>query len=364
MFLLLFIIINLYLRIETVNGEWVPVKVPGQSKTYFVGGAWSSSTNGVAVGNKGSSSTLSGVIVRTTDKGLTWSFSNLSSGSFYYLTDVATMPKSYSQKVYFLAVDYSTTLKRGQVYVSSNNGSSWTTAATKFGGKTLFPRLNTVTIGMNGIAYAAGYFSGNGFKIFSASHSTAFTVWNNVSYLSKSMIVYGISTYDGVTVIAVGTNTTNVQQTGIIYSTQNGGASWTVAATNSPTVQVIYSASSASSTVAMIAGDSGYVAKTINGGLYWTILNVFNSTNYICQFHSISMISTSVVFISGYEASTGVTSSVYKTINGGTTWTLEQSSLNTAYCLAMYNTLVGFAGSYQGIYALTASKLITLLLTF
>ena len=341
---------------KIVNSEWVQIKVPGQSGMQFVSGAWSTSSNCVVVGNQGSSSTKKGQIIRTVNKGLSWSISNLTGGSFGRLTDVSTTPGGYLNKAIFLAVDYSTSLPiQGRIYISNNNGTSWTTAATKYGGKTSFPKLNAITMGLNGIAYAAGYVSGNGFKIFSSSYSTTFTVWNNVSYLSKDMIIQSITTYDGVNVIAVGTNTTSFIQHGIIYSTQNGGIKWTAAPTYSNSVQVIYSASSASSSVAMIAGDSGYVAKTNDGGLSWNIVNVFNSTGYVCLYHSISMVSASIIFISGFIQSSEVTSVIYKSTDGGSTWNIEQSGISAAYSLSMYNSIIGVAGTSQGLYVRTSS---------
>ena len=97
----------------------------------------------------------------------------------------------------------------------------------------------------------------------------------------------------------------------------------------------------------MVAGDTGYVAYTGNGGSTWTAVNVFgaNSSTYSIKFHSISMVSTKIAFVAGFS---GSSCTIYKTIDGGISWFQVAAGFSSIYSLAMLNENLGVAGAIAG----------------
>ena len=323
---------------------WEAVTAPSKSSMSFYSASWATNRYVVAVGNNGVGNT--GEIIYSSNKGLTWKAANVTSGTtFRTLTDVA----SYSQNNYFLAVDYYTTLKTGSIYLSTNGGSKWTVAATKYNGKTNLPKLTSVSIGSNGNAFAAGYSFGSSISIFRSTSTSNFATWRNIStFYDAQYTFFGIGTSDGQNVIAVGTydNSVTSALSGVIIYSSNAGSSWKHASSGS-SVDVIYCVSMANASVAMIAGDNGYVAHTENGGRNWTTVNVYgtNSSLFTTKFHSISMVSPQIAFVAGFI---GSKSYVYKTVNGGVSWFIDASGFSSIYSLAMYDVNLGVAGGIAG----------------
>jgi photosystem II stability/assembly factor-like uncharacterized protein len=111
------------------NSVWFQVTAGENSDAYF-GATWTSSLDCVLVGRQ----FFDGVIVYSQDRGVSWS-RTLQSG--YPLTDVASFV-SYS--TYFLI----STSTSGDIFVSSDNGITWTSVVT------LSSSLYSVSIGLNG----------------------------------------------------------------------------------------------------------------------------------------------------------------------------------------------------------------------
>jgi hypothetical protein len=148
-----------------VEGEWVAV-VPSGAYNY-VGAVWVNSTVALAVGASGF---LGGVIIRTTNSGLSWTQITTSSADFKGIAS-----RTIGSTSYIIAVDYI-----GNVALSIDTlGTSWTSvtvdSTTYFYG---------VTIGSNGVAYICGEF------VYSSS--TAFTAWTMISSISKMPVYYDI----------------------------------------------------------------------------------------------------------------------------------------------------------------------------
>eukprot|EP00975_Prorocentrum_lima_P033874 7114407-Prorocentrum_lima.AAC.1 len=68
----------------------------------------------------------------------------------------------------------------------------------------------------------------------------------------------------------------------------------------------------------MIAGETGYLAKTTDGGATWTTMSAFSSS-YTSRFHAISMLDSSVAYVVASPSSGSSGGVVYETLDGGST---------------------------------------------
>lgn len=143
-----------------VMAEWVAIK-PTELYYNYVAVTWSSDTTALAAGY----SVSGGVMMRTTDKGLTWTSvaTDVSFGGLYGLTS-----KTINNVKYFVAVD-----ELGLPYVSvGSDGVSWTANVDY-----LSTSLLDVSIGSNGKAFICGSSS----SVYIGDKSTNFTSWTSIS---------------------------------------------------------------------------------------------------------------------------------------------------------------------------------------
>ena len=147
----------------------------------------------------------------------------------------------------------------------------------------------------------------------------------------------GVSTYDGVSAIVVGSG-------GSIYLTANNGTNWVKIDFFS--TDTISSISQISSTVAMLVGGTStlFAARTFDGGKTWIKMDNGLPTaagSTISGSKTVSMVTTSVAYIASYA---GV---VYKTVNGGYSWDIEFQPVGSNIRLStlnMFSTVVGVVG--------------------
>lgn len=173
--------------------EWLKRTVSPSSYGY-TGVTWISSTTVVAVGNN----QLIGAVVFSHDAGLTWQYSNSSFGNLY---DVASNTNVNGT---ILAVD-----DTGIVYLSKDYGYSWSQPATISASGGLYG----VALGSSGVAYAVGALD----RLYYSSTSSSFVTWTAITltFTGTKAQLNGISTIDGVNVIAVGNR-------GYIFYTTSG----------------------------------------------------------------------------------------------------------------------------------------------
>ena len=130
--------------------------------------------------------------------------------------------------------------------------------------------------------------------------------------------------FDGTNIIAVGT----LSSIGQVYISSNSGVTWTSVAIEVG-VTSVYGLSLASSTVGMIAGNNGYVAKTSDGGSTWTTLSTavygVSSSSYETSLRNIYMIDTNNAFLVGCLTINSVrTCTLYSTEDFGVSWSIKQ----------------------------------------
>ena len=221
-----------------------------------------------------------------------------------------------------------------------------------------------MTVGSNGKAYATGG-SGSATKLFK-SVTYPFTAWSSVTltstlstaWVSGTNKMRSMSTFDGTNLIAVGGGAPNG---GFILYSSNEGTTWTkftgIAAMNiAVRPSNVYAVYCMSSTVAMVAGDFGYAAKTSDGGITWTILYPYGALNstVTSKYRTVHMVDASNAYIVGCVGSPLVCA-LYKTADGGVTWSVPQRGFSDIVSLSMYNANYGTLGGNQGTGALAVA---------
>ena len=315
----------------------------------FVSGAWSTPTTCVLVGYSGS--TL-GAIIRSTNAGMKWSTSYYGTASIadvaaasFTVSGVTSVPPPAA----YVAVSTA-----GAVYVSADNGASFSVAASL-----AFTRLQGVAVGTNGNAYAAGSTTLQPFasKVYRASlyQAPSFSAWTDISPSpATSNLLNAVATHDGQTVIAVGYQ-------GAVYYSGNNGTTWSVG--SSGVTSTLQCVSSGNVSVAMAGGDGTTILLTVNGGATWTTIATSSSLAAFSaavraamppaasfRFHALSMVSPSVAYAAAssvYGYGSGI---IIRTINGGASWTLQftAAAAQSIYSVAMMNAYVGVAGFSKG----------------
>jgi hypothetical protein len=331
----LFLLLLILMTRLVVHCEWTSVSAPLSAANYkFVGAAWSNDKQTVVAAGQVSNG---GLMIRSTDQGLTWNISSISQA--FALWDITAKALKINQNyvTYFLSVD-----DNGNVFLSLNNGVTWQLKVSA-----LQPRLLCVCLGSNGRAFTTGFRN----KIFSSTNNTNFQNWTLIATPinpQSGLSFYGISTYDGSNVITVGSSN-NIYFSRNSFSTFTKANIGTTTLTNpsSSTSVTIYSLSHGNASVAIAAGSNSYVAITYNFGATWKLLSVFKNSGYTSSYHSVSMIDDRKAFVMG-TAST--TSDIYRTINGGLTWNLEKSVNSVLYSLSMVSLDLGVAGALSSTY--------------
>ncbi len=304
--------------------EWMRVAA-GDSTIDVLGIVYTSSSDVVAVGNDNAGS---GSILVSSNAGSSWT---IEESGIDMLTDVDMI--EVSSVKYILSVSTS-----GAIWQSSNGGTSFSSIAT------VDAALYGVTIGSNQKAYACGlYSSSNTYARYSVvfigtfSSGSGFVTWDSGTSPSSSMLrLNAITSYDGVNIITVGNS-------GKIYTSSDSGASWV--SRSSGVSSHLYAIASSSSSIAMVAGLSGTILKTTNGGSSWSSISDPIITSSISfRYHSLSMLSSSVIYLGGSNGA------IYVSTNGGSSWQYDNYFItagNPIYSLAVYSTTVGLAGSMK-----------------
>jgi photosystem II stability/assembly factor-like uncharacterized protein len=310
---LLLFITNRYV----VMSGWANVAVSPKDYAYRAA-SWSSFSNVVMVGG----SAVGGSIIYSNNQGYAFNQASIRS---YSLWDISSA--TINGTTYFLTVD-----DFGQIFGSSDLGLTWnlyfySTAS-----------LYSVCKGTNGKSFAVG----KNLKLYSAT-SNNFRSWTTlISPAAGLGTYYGVSTIDGINLIMVGTR-------GVNYSL-NSATSW-----SQPTSfasNTLYSLSHGNASTAITAGDSSIIAITFNYGATWKKLRVAGGVNsFTCKFHTVSMLSPLTAFVAA-SANSGAFSNIYKTVDGGNTWSQQVQVSTTLYSLTMFNSRYGVAGAVTqaGVY--------------
>lgn len=171
----------------------------------------------------------------------------------------------------------------------------------------------SVAVGRNNKIFVTGSWG----ALYSTTLDDQFVNWNIIPTFHTETI-FDISTVDGINII-YGTNH------GSIFWSNSSGDLWNVAKHAAP--GRVFCVVHSSILTAFAAGDFSYVAKTVDGGITWTRLYVFDSNSETIRYNSISIVSELNLFIAGSSGT------VYSSEDAGLSWTLIYSVGSTIYSL-------------------------------
>ncbi len=256
--------------------------IPNPSLNYLNSVAFSSSSNGIAVGN-------AGTIMQSTNGGLSWSSiqspttNNISAVAFSSPTNGIAIAGTNYYGYYY---QYITILR------TTNGGNSWTVN-----------NINTrIYSSFNSIAFSSptnGVIVGNGAILHTIDGGNT---WTNISISYNLTSVAFSSPTNG---IAVGN--------GIIFKTNDGGNTWSSIASSYNLYNVVFS----SSTNGFIfINSSDTYLKTTDGGNNWLL---YNTNYYNYNPFAVPYSSTNVFLFSNNSSAFG------NTTDGGNTWNFNSN---------------------------------------
>jgi len=310
----LLLFVHWYLPILSVH--FTSVTLPATLSDYsYMAASWSGSTV-VAAGQFNGA----GVLIKSSDGGITWS-RVLNTSALLYNVAIKTLGST----TYSIAVD-----STRRPYISSDL-QVWTSSATI--GST--GSAIGIAIGSNGNAFVVGTSS----FVYKSSNSSSYSTWTQVTTGAPTTQWQDVQTNDGVNVIIVGSG-------GRIYYSSNAGSSWIAGSSGISTTIFALALAPENSAVAFAAGNSGYLAKSTNSGATWTaITNAYNSS-FTSQYHSISALSTTEVYVCAFISSQP--SRVYQSVDGGSTWTIMTTVNTVLYSISMRTSSYGIVGASSG----------------
>jgi photosystem II stability/assembly factor-like uncharacterized protein len=275
---------------------WIP-QSSGVSTTLFEV-LMTDVTHGTAVG-------AGGVIIRTTNGGVTWQ--NVTSGTTTNLYGV-----DFCCVTSGIAVG-----NAGLMLRTTNEGATWTA----------LPQITTDNLrGVSFTTGSVGMVVGTNGAILRSTNGGA--SWVEIRGITASLYEVSFVTAEIGTVVGA---------SGTILRTTDGGASWSVQ--TSGVTRLLLGASFTDANHGTVVGASGTILRTTNGGATWTP----QSSGVTTDLTSVTMIDQSLGYIVGNQ---GV---VLRTTNGGTTWAAQPSGITTdlnevSFTDAFTGTTVGAGG--------------------
>lgn len=240
-----------------------------------------------------------GIIKRTLDGGATWV--KVNSGTSYDISDML-----------FKSKDTGYCSARGGVILKTTNaGATW-------------KKLNSgISSDLSRIGFTSNaiFITGYGGIILKSLDEGA--TWKKLNS-TASTYLYGISFLND----SVGF----VSGLGVILKTIDGGASWKKL--NCPTTTHLFSIHIQDKMNVIIVGGSipkneGHVLSTKDGGVSWNLTKFKNNF-----FGSVEFCNSSIGYISGGDSKAN-TSTIYKTIDAGKTWTVQSSKSKRQFGIAI-----------------------------
>lgn len=276
--------------------------------------SWTDSGSVLATGHRPAAGSI---VLQSADSGQTWTEVYSTS------TQIKAMAgRTLDDVDYAIAVDSAKTVHIG-------HGNAWSTVSTAMRSAAA---MYGAAIGANGNAFVAG-----SFNFVFRSTVTSLSTWTAISPITSApaeSIWYDISTHDGEHVILIGAG-------GRVMASADAGMTWS--AGDSGTNNAIFCLAHADNLLAMAAGMNGYLAKTTDGGSTWTAMSAFDSS-YSALYNTISMLSPSEAYVAAAALgeSAGV---IYRTVDGGDSWSLLAETKANLFSLAMFSATQGVAGA-------------------
>jgi photosystem II stability/assembly factor-like uncharacterized protein len=231
---------------------------------------------------------LNGAIRKTTDGGITW-------------TNVYTL--SSISDIFFVDANYGWAITNSQQIIrTTDGGSTWLTYGGNLSSIRILARISFKDVNNGVIATSENkiLYTNDGGVTWSLSSGQIFT--NSLStWIEDIEYVKNTST-----IIVVGYDA-NTTLPAIIKKSIDNGNSWTLV--KSLNIGSFYDVQFINSTTGWAVGDNGTVVKTIDGGNTW---NTSNDPN-IGPVRNVDFVNEQIGYVFGEE-------SIFKTINGGVSW--------------------------------------------
>ncbi|MBE0648955.1 MAG: T9SS type A sorting domain-containing protein [Bacteroidales bacterium] len=294
----------------------------GLLKTSDGGASWITDSIGLGLGtvhdlyftDNDTGFAIGGSIYKTTDGGITWVEAPGTGGSW--------------KSVHF--IDDNTGFMAGEggmIMKTMNGGASWEVQPS---GTDV--SLNSINFADATRGIAVGAY---GITLYTI---TGGATWNRIGSAVTFSDLNSVCFPDANTGYAVGTS-------GTIIKTSDAGNSWKDQ--EFPTTQTLYSIDCIDINTCYAVGDSGIVLKTINGGSSWS--NIHSDSEW--YFKIVQFPSSDTGYMIGVHYNSSEFYSIFRTTDGGTTWTIND--LNTGYrdIYSMYFTdaITGYLAGDAGL---------------
>lgn len=267
---------------------------------------------GYAVGGSATTADSLGVLLITTDGGVTWTLSPAN-------------PKYRIYSGYFPSqnVGYIATRGGNGVWKTTDAGATWSQLTT--------PVVSTTNIWYDTRFFneSIGYLCDGSGNIIRTSDGGA--TWTLLPDPHGTTAIYAIQLFSADDLIATGSG-------GKTYRSTDGGQNWT---NLNPTTSTIYAVDFPSSQIGFLVGTSGGIRKTTDGGTTW----VQQTSNSTATLYSVRFLNDNIGFVGGSVGAMLFTS------DGGTTWTTLTQFISSAtiYDLAIRNGGIYATGSRGNI---------------
>jgi photosystem II stability/assembly factor-like uncharacterized protein len=289
--------------------SWTPLTTG--TTTNLLGISFADDNTGWSVGSAGK-------IIATTNGGMTWS--SQTSGTTQALYDVAAISTSTA-----IAVGDASTVRR-----TTNGGTTWSTVTSPITGDFRVVWFLDAMTGFVG--------GGNGPSTGVLMKTTdGGATWTGLTP-STGDAVYGIY----FTSATVGYITCSG---GKGFVTTDGGFTWT-AMTMGTTAFFLDDVHFTSPTTGFVSGDGGTLLKTTNAGLSWSTVTIPGSgTNRLLGLH---FLNSAVGYVVGGLVGGTNSGIIFKTNDGGTTWTTDHTNTNRFYQCSFPSFGAGYACGING----------------
>ncbi len=219
-----------------------------------------------------------GIILKTTNGGVSWSQQQTPTSAFIYSINFINSLTGWA------CGEFGTILK------TTNGGTNWIAQTSS---------TNALLWTIQFLDGNTGYAVGSGGKILKTTNGG--TNWQSLTS-PTGRFLYGMSFFNSTTGIISG-------DYGLIYKTNDGGLSWLPV--ENLGFGTLWAAHFVSSTVAYVAGSFGMILKSIDGGSSW---EMFENVDTYKDFFHIRFANANV----GWAV--GDFGTIFKTTNGGSTW--------------------------------------------
>ncbi len=242
---------------------------------------------------------------------------------------------SGGSKVDFLDCNNGIITGGSAISVTTNGGNSWIPKNR--------PDFANSFYSINGFHYTSlnkCYFAvSNGIIYSSPDQATTLDpLYSNFNFQMNDVVGFGADTVYGLGYSQFSVPTANRKSS--FFRTTNAGVTWQTVDIATTTVTPAFTAPTLSKftfpsrNVGYATGSRNGVYKTVNGGTTWTSINPFPALNEniggaFISYTGIHAVDDNTVFVVGNMFTTSNIRRVYKTTDGGTTWTDISGSINT-----------------------------------